>query len=195
MDLENTLLKVIDNRIDVAIKEKIKFDKTYNGKVISIDGKKCVVNIGGSKYNAKIRSGLDVLVDDVVVLKAPNGNFSFLYVDCKLGEVTTAKTEIPFPYNIDYVDVSTTEKSTIEKINNCCVVTLNVSKTSGNFTDGYIGTIPSGFRPTKIIPFVGNLYGKGFCLGKIYTDGRVRIFYTSETGSTIYIAIPMYFTE
>lgn len=83
MNLEDTLLKAIDNRIKLKIDE-LKFDKTYYGRVVNIDTKTCVVEINQSNYNCRIRDGLTLLAGDVVLVKSPNNNFSFLYVDGKL---------------------------------------------------------------------------------------------------------------
>lgn len=86
--VDDLIIQAVDNRIDVVIKERMKFDKTYYGKVINVNKNRCTVNINGSEYICKIRSGLELAIGDVVVIKSPNNNFSFLYVDAKLNGMT-----------------------------------------------------------------------------------------------------------
>lgn len=79
-NIEDTLLKAIDTRIKV-LTSHMEFDKTYTGKVVAIRDNICIVNINGIDYNAKIKKGFSFKVGDVVVAKAPNNNFSYLFVD------------------------------------------------------------------------------------------------------------------
>lgn len=86
-NIEDMIIDAVDNRFKV-LADRLQFDKTYYGKVVSIAGRYATVNINGVEYKAQIKDGIFVSVDNVVVLKAPNGNFSFLYIDGKLGEAT-----------------------------------------------------------------------------------------------------------
>lgn len=81
--MEEMILNAIDNRFKIWEK-KLKYDQTYYGKIRNITDTKCVVSINGVDYSARIKEGVSIIVNDVVIVKIPNGNFSFMYVDGKL---------------------------------------------------------------------------------------------------------------
>lgn len=87
--VDDLIIQAVDSRFKV-LANQLKFDRTYYGKVVNIDGRHAIVNINGIECRAQIKDGMFIVTNDVVVLKAPNGNFSFLYVDGKLGEAANA---------------------------------------------------------------------------------------------------------
>ncbi|HHX67003.1 MAG TPA: hypothetical protein GX708_02975 [Gallicola sp.] len=79
---------LIDNKT-----KKLDFDKTYRGIVKNINNEICEVEINGQIFECKIRNDLQINVDDVVLIKIINNNFSDKYVDAKLGVVGDGVSE------------------------------------------------------------------------------------------------------
>ena len=109
----NEIQRSIIDAIKVQVNEKIKdlqFDKTCYGKVVAIRDDTCDVEINGEITQCKIRNGLQISVNDIVLVRLINNDFSNKFVDAKLGTVgddveveligslssllTTAKTNI-----------------------------------------------------------------------------------------------------
>ena len=88
MDIKSEIIKAIDERFKV-LKDSLKFDKTYYGKILDVNNEFATVEIYGSVYTAKMISGINIANGDVVVVKSPNDNFSDLYVAGKLGNEKT----------------------------------------------------------------------------------------------------------
>jgi len=105
--------KSIIDAIKIQVNEKIKdlqFDKTCYGKVVAIRDDICDVEIRGEIAQCKIRNGLQICENDIVLVRLINNDFSNKFVDAKLGTVgddvaielignlslllTTAKTNI-----------------------------------------------------------------------------------------------------
>ena len=105
--------KSIIDAIKIQVNEKIKdlqFDKTCYGKVVAIRDDTCDVEIRGEITQCKIRNGLQICENDIVLVRLINNDFSNKFVDAKLGTVgddvaielignlssllTTAKTNI-----------------------------------------------------------------------------------------------------
>ena len=88
----NEIQESLMEAIDILTKEerkKLKFDYTKRGIVKSISGTDSVVEIDGEDCKCKIRNGISVAINDLVLVKIPNNNFSEKYIDAKLGEVGT----------------------------------------------------------------------------------------------------------
>jgi len=105
--------KSIIDAIKIQVNEKIKdlqFDKTCYGKVVAIRDDTCDVEIRGEITQCKIRNGLQICENDIVLVRLINNDFSNKFVDAKLGTIgddvaielignlslllTTAKTNI-----------------------------------------------------------------------------------------------------
>lgn len=86
----NFIHKEILNAIDERIKHLIstlQFDRTYYGKVIEKTSNRIAkVEINGAVVECRCKDGITFNVDDVVIIKAPNNNFSYLYIDGKLSK-------------------------------------------------------------------------------------------------------------
>lgn len=82
--------KSIIDAIKIQINEKIKdlqFDKTCYGKVVAIRDDTCDVEINGEITQCKIRNGLQINVNDIVLVRLINNDFSNKFADAKLGTV------------------------------------------------------------------------------------------------------------
>lgn len=82
--IHKEILTAIDERIKHWI-STLQFDRTYYGKVVEIvDNRIARVDINGAIVDCRIKYAISFAVDDVVIIKAPNNNFSYLYIDGKL---------------------------------------------------------------------------------------------------------------
>ena len=82
--------KSIVDAIKIQVNEKIKdlqFDKTCYGKVVAIRDDVCDVEINGEMTQYKIRNGLQISVNDIVLVRLINNDFSNKFADAKLGTV------------------------------------------------------------------------------------------------------------
>ena len=82
--------KSIIDAIKIQVNEKIKdlqFDKTCYGKVVAIRDDTCDVEIRGEITQCKIRNGLQICENDIVLVRLINNDFSNKFVDAKLGTV------------------------------------------------------------------------------------------------------------
>src|SRR5690606_8081597 len=82
--------KSIIDAIKIQVNEKIKdlqFDKTCYGKVVAIRDDICDVEIRGEITQCKIRNGLQMSENDIVLVRLINNDFSNKFVDAKLGTV------------------------------------------------------------------------------------------------------------
>ena len=82
--------KSIVDAIKIQVNEKIKdlqFDKTCYGKVVAIRDDVCDVEINGEMTQCKIRNGLQISVNDIVLVRLINNDFSNKFADAKLGTV------------------------------------------------------------------------------------------------------------
>ena len=66
-----------------AMNDKLKYDRTEFGKVVSYDDKEAIVTINGENSVCKIKDGMNISVEDVVIVKVPNNNVSKKYIDGK----------------------------------------------------------------------------------------------------------------
>lgn len=69
----------LDNNIN-----NLKYDKTVMGKVKSVSAASAVVEIGGQNVTCRIKDGISIAANDVVIVKFPNNNSSRKYIDGKL---------------------------------------------------------------------------------------------------------------
>ncbi len=84
----NEFQQEIYKTIDILTNEKLKqlgFDKTKRGKVVSVNGTNCVVEIDGEDYSCKLRRGIYVEPNDIVFVKFPQDSNVDKYVDAILG--------------------------------------------------------------------------------------------------------------
>ena len=84
----NDFQREIYKTIDILTEKKLKdlgFDKTKQGRVISVSGTSCIVQIDGDNYTCKIRKGIYVQPNDIVFVKFPQNNNVDKYVDATLG--------------------------------------------------------------------------------------------------------------
>lgn len=84
---EKEILEKLLKSTDILIEEKLKslkFNYYIEGKIVSIneDGK-YTVRINGEDETLSARSGLTLLVGEVVLVCVPNGNESFKFIDLK----------------------------------------------------------------------------------------------------------------
>lgn len=68
------------------ISEKLKYDRTELGKVISVSTKEVVVSINGQETICRIKEGISVAANDIVIVKVPNNNANKKYIDGKLAK-------------------------------------------------------------------------------------------------------------
>lgn len=84
--IHKEILTAIDERIKQMV-SILQFDRTYYGKVVEIvDTRISKVEINGAVIDCRYKDGVTFNVDDVVIVKAPNNNFSYLYIDGKLSK-------------------------------------------------------------------------------------------------------------
>ena len=90
------LLRIFSDKLteanEIYINEKLSqlgFDKTRRGKVVSVNGVNCVVEIDGEDYSCKLRRGIYVEPNDIVFVKFPQDSNVDKYVDAILGENET----------------------------------------------------------------------------------------------------------
>ena len=107
--------KSIVDAIKIQVNEKIKdlqFDKTCYGKVVAIRDDVCDVEINGEMTQCKIRNGLQISVNDIVLVRLINNDFSNKFVDAKLGtaedvdyDLVTHKAKIATSTQLGHVKV------------------------------------------------------------------------------------------
>ena len=81
--VQEEIIKAIHVYVD-GIADKLKYDKTIMGKVVSINGGNAVVEVNGSNQTCRVKAGIDVVAGDVVLVKIPNNNKNHKYIDGKL---------------------------------------------------------------------------------------------------------------
>jgi len=86
------LLRIFSDKLieanEIYVNEKLKelgFDKTKRGRVVSVNGTICTVEIDGEDYNCKLRRGIYVEPNDIVFVKFPQDSSVDKYVDTILG--------------------------------------------------------------------------------------------------------------
>ena len=62
----------------------LKYDKTIMGKVVSISSTTAVVESSGENFTCRIKHGISIAVNDIVIVKIPNNNKDYKYIDGKL---------------------------------------------------------------------------------------------------------------
>lgn len=85
----NEFQEQIYKTIDILVEEKLKtlkFNRSKKGKVLSVNGNYCIVEIDGEGYTCKIRKDLQVEIDDIVYVSYPENDESDKYVDIVLGD-------------------------------------------------------------------------------------------------------------
>ncbi len=60
---------------------KLGFDKSKRGRVVLAGEEDCTVEIDGEKYSCKVKKGINVAKDDIVLVKFPQNNNTHKYVD------------------------------------------------------------------------------------------------------------------
>ena len=96
--LEDKLLEAM--KIIAESKDKeLPFDYTVRGKVVEINSNVCTVNINGEEYSAYIMNGINIAVNDIVLIKKINNNDSDKVVVGKLGTVGSGGGSLD--WNID----------------------------------------------------------------------------------------------
>ena len=80
---QNEILKTIEILLENKIK-KLKFNYYIEGKIVEVigDGRYKII-INGEEDIVNARNGLDLSVNDVVLILVPNGNTSFKFIDLK----------------------------------------------------------------------------------------------------------------
>lgn len=81
--IQDEIIKTIQTYVD-GIVDKLKYDKTIMGKVVSINGDNAVVELTGDSQTCRIKAGIDISTGDVVLVKIPNNNKNLKYIDGKL---------------------------------------------------------------------------------------------------------------
>ena len=84
----NDFQREIYKTIDILTEQKLKslgFDKTRQGKVVSVNGISCIVQIDGDNYTCKLRRGIYVEPNDIVFVKFPQNSNVDKYVETILG--------------------------------------------------------------------------------------------------------------
>lgn len=79
-NFQQEIYKTIDIIVDKKLKQ-LEFDKSKRGRVVSISGPSCQVNINGENYTCKIREGTKIAVDDVVIVKFPQNSSADKYIE------------------------------------------------------------------------------------------------------------------
>lgn len=85
---ETQLREEIYKTVDIITEKKLKkleFDKTKQGRVLSVDDENCIVRIDGEDYTCKLRRGICVKPNDIVFVKIPQNSNVDRYVDAVLG--------------------------------------------------------------------------------------------------------------
>lgn len=80
----NDFQREIYKTIDILVNEKLKqlgFDTTKRGKVVLAGEEKCVIEIDGESYSCKVKKGIRVAQNDIVLVKFPQNNDMDKYVD------------------------------------------------------------------------------------------------------------------
>ena len=80
--IQDQIVTFVREYID-AMSVRLKYDRTELGKIISLDTKEAIVLINEEKCKCRIKDGINVSVDDVVIVKVPNNNTSKKYIDGK----------------------------------------------------------------------------------------------------------------
>ena len=83
-DFQKEIYKTIDRLTDKRLKQ-LGYDKTKRGKVMSVNGTKCTVQIDGEEYTCRLRRGIYIEPNDIVYVKFPQNNDADKYVDTVLG--------------------------------------------------------------------------------------------------------------
>lgn len=79
----NQIIEFIQEYIN-ANKDLFKYDRTIMGKVISINSPTAVVECAGEQLTCRIKDGITIAANDVVIVKIPNNNKDYKYIDGKL---------------------------------------------------------------------------------------------------------------
>lgn len=82
-EVQRSVIEAIDKRIGLLTR-RLRFDYTLYGRVDSIDGSLINTTVDGVNRALRIKHGVDVEVGDVVIIKVPNSDMSFAYIDGKL---------------------------------------------------------------------------------------------------------------
>lgn len=83
--IQDEIIKAIHVYVDSVV-DKLKYDRTIVGKLISIDSDSgvAVVEAYGDNQSCRIKAGIEISVGDVVLVKVPNNNKNLKYIDGKL---------------------------------------------------------------------------------------------------------------
>lgn len=80
----NEFQREIYKTIDILVENKLKqlsFDKSKRGKVILAGDENCKVVIDGENYTCKVKKGMTVAKNDIVLVKFPQNNSVDKYIE------------------------------------------------------------------------------------------------------------------
>lgn len=81
--IQDEIIKTIETYFN-SFSEKLSYDKTMVGKIISISNNIATVEVSENELTCRIKADINVSVGDVVLIKIPNNNKNLKYVDGKL---------------------------------------------------------------------------------------------------------------
>ncbi len=81
--IQDEIIKTIETYFD-SFSDKLKYDKTIVGKVVSISNNIATVEVSENQLTCRIKADINISVGDVVLIKIPNNNKNLKYVDGKL---------------------------------------------------------------------------------------------------------------
>lgn len=79
----NSIIDFVQNYVD-EIADTLKYDKTCMGKVKTVDTTTATVDVNGQTITCRIKDGITISTNDVVIIKIPNNNKNLKYIDGKL---------------------------------------------------------------------------------------------------------------
>lgn len=83
--VQDQIITFVREYID-NITDKLKYDRTELGKIISIDKKEVVVSVNEQEVICRVKDGISISVGDIVIIKVPNNNANKKYIDGKLAK-------------------------------------------------------------------------------------------------------------
>lgn len=79
----DAIIDFVRNYVD-EISDTLKYDKTCLGKVKTIGTTTATVDVNGQTITCRIKDGITISTNDVVIIKIPNNNKNLKYIDGKL---------------------------------------------------------------------------------------------------------------
>lgn len=91
MDINKSLEKIQEYLLNACkkltletIKQECNYDRTKFGIITELGSNYGIVKMNGETYKCKLKDGIDLAVNDSVIVIVPNGNFNMKYIDGKL---------------------------------------------------------------------------------------------------------------